>query len=234
MCVRPCVAAMFGFELGQLKGMVPVRAAETDLSLSPLPCAVFRHMGPWVPVLLQPHSATPYSIIPLFCMWGSKQPPGAFPAFLLYSLLLTPGSSAETALSYLPSAWTALPPLTHFPTPALAPVCELSLVNLVLGGVPATCLMPSGLTATLGAPCHLSVQLQGPPHPITLRVPPKDGGWGWGRQPCPASHRSPMPGTLGILPLPPKTRGPSQRFLCTWDQSAEQGHIDEALSPQQL
>lgn len=30
---RQCVAAMFGFELGQLKGMVPVRAAETDLSL---------------------------------------------------------------------------------------------------------------------------------------------------------------------------------------------------------
>lgn len=86
--VRQCVAAMFGFELGQLKGMVPIRAAETDLSLSVLCPALSSatHIS-WVPALLAPHSATTYIIIPLFHMWGNKQSPGTFPAFLLYSLL---------------------------------------------------------------------------------------------------------------------------------------------------
>lgn len=63
--VRQCMAAMFGFELGQLKGMVPVRAAETELSLSPLPCPVSRHyiLGPCPPRATLSHSLHHHPLI---------------------------------------------------------------------------------------------------------------------------------------------------------------------------
>lgn len=83
----------------------------------------------------------------------------------------------------------------------------------------------------LGIPGHLIVQLQGTSIPNYPQSAPEGC---WGTLPCPASHRSPMLGTLGILPLLPETRGPSQCFVCTWDPSAEQDHIDKALNPQQL
>lgn len=131
---------MFGFELGHLKGTVLVRAAETDLSPLVL-CLDLSSAGS----LPSPHHTLPLPTL-------------SFPYFLcrkisgclepsLPSCFTHPFSDSRAALQRqpcptCPPAWTALPPLTHFLTPGTPSFCEFPLLNSLLGGVPATCLLP--------------------------------------------------------------------------------------------